>query len=219
MARPLSSAAWHAWIMLGIILNAAPSWAAEDPTPPPKPPPKLQQAPPKGAEPPPEEPPRKAGTPEPGATKTVASVQVTVKLALVAEPRLFPYPIEVTTDGQAVVLHGKVPSDAEASLAVTTAKAVPGVTGVTNKLEVSKDIKQVLSHKQDETITAYLKERFDRSTTLKTAGFSIKTEDGVVQLSGKTRFQVIALEAAETARQVPGVRAVRADDVRIESGD
>jgi hyperosmotically inducible protein len=51
---------------------------------------------------------------------------------------------------------------------------------------------------------------------LEKAHFDVKTEDGVVTLTGKTRFQVIALEAAETARQVPGVRAVHTDGIQTE---
>ena len=208
------SVMWQTTIVLALILRAVPVLADEPTAPPqPKPPPRLQAAP-KGAEAKPEEQPKK---PAPG--ETITSLPVTVKLALLAEPRLFPYPIDVTTEGQVVVLTGKVSSEAEATLALNLAMAVPGVTSVTNKLEVSKDIKQALAHKQDETITSNVKERFDRSTTLKSAGFNIKTEEGVVQLSGKTRFQVIALEGAEAARQVPGVRAVRTDGVRIEAAD
>jgi hyperosmotically inducible protein len=149
----------------------------------------------------------------------VASLPLTVKLALMADPRLFPYPLDVATEGQVVVLTGKVPSEADATLAVNVVLGVPGVTSVTNKLEIARDINHVINHKQDELITAYVKERFERSTTLKSAGFSVKTEDGIVVLSGKTRFQVIALEAAEAARQVPGVRGVRTDGIRIEAGD
>jgi hyperosmotically inducible protein len=54
---------------------------------------------------------------------------------------------------------------------------------------------------------------------LEAAKFDIKTESGVVELSGKTRFQVIVLEAAEAARQVPGVKAVKTHTVRIEGAE
>jgi osmotically-inducible protein OsmY len=47
----------------------------------------------------------------------------------------------------------------------------------------------------------------------------VKAENGVVLLSGKTRFQVIALEAAEAARQVPGVRAVDTTGIQIVGKD
>jgi hyperosmotically inducible protein len=43
----------------------------------------------------------------------------------------------------------------------------------------------------------------------------VKTEEGVVSLSGAVRFQVLILEAAEAARSVPGVRAVKTDRIRL----
>jgi len=221
MSTQRYSRVWQAAILSAVSLVVPPLFAEEQPSGPPlsKQPPRLQALP-KAAEAKPEEQSKKTPAIEPAAAnKTVVSLPVTVKLALLGEPRLFPYPIEVTTEGQVVVLTGKVSSEAEATLALNIAMGVPGVTSVTNKLEIAKDTKQTLSRKQDEMIAAYIKERFDRSTTLKSAGFNVKSEDGVVQLSGKTRFQVIALEAAEAAQQVPGVRAVRTDGVRIEAGD
>lgn len=189
----------------------------------PKPPPRIQALPKaadaKPADPKLEDQSRKPVSPESAATKTVVSLAVTVKLALLAEPGLSPFAIEVTNDGSVVALSGKVASETEAALAVNVASGVSGVTSVTSKLQVAKDLKQTFTQKQDEMITAYVKERFERSTTLKSAAFNVKTEDGVVNLSGKTRFQVIALEAAETARQVPSVRAVRTEGVKIEAGE
>jgi hyperosmotically inducible protein len=158
-------------------------------------------------------------TGEPANGKVVLSLNLAVKLALMADPRMFQWPIEVEANGTQVVLSGKVPGETESAAAGAVALGVPGVTAVLNKLELAKDLKQTIARKQDEVITAYVKKRFDESTTLKTAGFAIKTEDGTVVLSGKTRFQVIVLEAAEAARQVPGVRAVRSDAVRIEGGE
>jgi hyperosmotically inducible protein len=87
---------------------------------------------------------------------------------------------------------------------------------VSNKLEVVKDLPDVITHKQDDIITRYVKERFAQSATVTAAKFDVKTEQGFVSLSGTVRFQVIVLEAAEAARQVPGVKAVRTDKVRIE---
>ena len=75
----------------------------------------------------------------------------------------------------------------------------------------------VIAHKQDDIITRHVKERFAKSATVTAANFDVKTEQGVVSLSGTVRFQVIVLEAVEAARQVPGVKAVKTDKVRIES--
>ncbi|MEK9141642.1 MAG: BON domain-containing protein, partial [Nitrospirota bacterium] len=81
---------------------------------------------------------------------------------------------------------------------------------------LDKDLAKSLLKKQDEILTTLIKERFAKSATLKAANFEVKTEDGVVLLNGTVRFQVIALEAAETARQVPGVRAVNTEKIRLE---
>jgi hyperosmotically inducible protein len=149
--------------------------------------------------------------------KAVSSLILTVKLALLGDPRLFPYEIEVETGSDEVTLVGKVSTEAEKAAATEIASMVPAVKSVSNKLEVVKELLEVIAHKQDEIITRHVKERFAKSATVTAANFDVKTEQGVVSLSGAVRFQVIILEAAEAARQVPGVKAVRTDKLRIES--
>jgi hyperosmotically inducible protein len=146
----------------------------------------------------------------------VSSLILTIKLALLEDPRLFPYEIEVDGGSDEVTLLGKVSSETEKAAAATIASTVPTVKSVSNKLEVVKDLPDVITHKQDDIITHYVKERFAQSATVTAAKFDVKTEQGIVSLSGTVRFQVIVLEAAEAARQVPGVKAVRTDKVRIE---
>ena len=90
---------------------------------------------------------------------------------------------------------------------------------VVNKLNVVPTLRATWAKKQDETIAHFVRDRLVRSETLKAVGFEVKSESGVVHLSGKTRFQVIALEAAEAARQVPGVRAVDTTGVQIIAKD
>lgn len=149
--------------------------------------------------------------------KTVSSLILTVKLALLADPRLFPYEIDVEAASNDITLLGKVPAETEKAAAATVASAVPTVKSVTNKLEVTKELPEVLVQKQDDIITHHVKEQFAKSATVTAANFDVKTEQGVVSLSGAVRFQVIVLEAAEAARNVPGVKAVKTDKVRIES--
>jgi hyperosmotically inducible protein len=149
--------------------------------------------------------------------KAVSSLILTVKLALLEDPRLFPYEIEVEAGSDEVTLVGKVSTEAEKAAAAKIASTVPTVKSVSNKLEVVKELSEVIAHKQDDIITHYVKERFAKSATVTAANFDVKTEQGVVSLSGTVRFQVIVLEAAEAARQVPGVKALRTDKVRIES--
>ncbi len=144
------------------------------------------------------------------------SLILTVKLALMATPQLFPYAIEVEQSDHQVTLTGKVASEDEKVAAAEVAQSVEGVTSVHNKLEVVPELKHALAHKRDEVITQYVKERFAKSTTLKSANFDVRTENGIVTLSGVVRYQVIILEAAEAARLVPGVKAVRTDKIRVE---
>jgi len=150
------------------------------------------------------------------AKRPLGSLILSVKLALMGDPRLFRYEIEVGDDQQTVTLAGRVSAEEEKTAATEIAQAVPGVKTVVNKLAVEKDLAKALLKKQDETLTTLIKERFSKSATLKAANFEVKTEDGVVQLNGTVRFQVTALEAAETARQVPGVRAVNTEKIRLE---
>jgi hyperosmotically inducible protein len=149
--------------------------------------------------------------------KVVSSLILTVKLALLGDPRLFPYEIDVETGSDEVRLAGKVSTEAEKAAAAEIASAVPTVKSVSNKLEVVKELPEIIAHKQDDIITRHVKERFTKSATVTAANFDVKTEQGVVSLSGAVRFQVIVLEAVEAAKQVPGVKAVKTDKVRIES--
>ena len=153
---------------------------------------------------------------ETAAKKPMASLILSVKLALMGDLRLFRYEIEVEDDKQVVTLSGRVANEEDKTAATEVAQAVSGVKAVTNKLIVEKDLAKTLLKKQDEILTLLIKERFAKSATLKAANFDVKTEEGIVQLNGTVRFQVIALEAAEAARQVPGVRAVNTEKIRLE---
>ncbi len=148
--------------------------------------------------------------------KPLGSLILSVKLALMGDSRLFRYEIEVEDDQQTITLTGRICSEEEKTAATEVAQAVHGVKGVVNKLALEKDLARAMLKKQDEILTSMVKERFAKSATLKAANFEVKTEEGVVQLNGTVRFQVIALEAAEAARQVPGVRAVNTDKIRLE---
>lgn len=153
--------------------------------------------------------------PEEPAKKALGSVILTAKLALMGDPRLFPYEIEVEIDGARAVLSGKVASAEEQLAATEVVQTVPTIKEVVNKLVATPDVRTALGKQRDELITQYVKDRFSRSETLKTAGFDVACQNGVVLLKGETRFQVIALEAAQAARQVPGVKAVNTDGVRL----
>src|SRR5690606_41719181 len=131
------------------------------------------------------------------------------------ERTLYPVEIGVDRDGHKAVRSGAVASEEETAKAADIARKVEGGEGVVNKLSVSQAVRTSWEKRRDELIAYLVKERLNKSETLKAVGFDAKVENGVVTLSGKTRFQVIALEAAEAARQVPGVRAVNTAPVQI----
>ena len=160
---------------------------------------------PKAEEPKPEEP----------AKKAVSSLNLAIKLALMADPQLFPLDIEVEMDKGKAILSGSVPTEEDKAKVAEIAGKIDGVETVINKLTVTPALKDKLAKKQDESIAHVVRDRLSRSETLKAVGFDVKSENGIVYLSGKTRFQVIALEAAEAARQVPGVRAVDTAGVQL----
>jgi hyperosmotically inducible protein len=157
--------------------------------------------------------------PEEPSKKPVTSLNLAIKLALMADPQLFPLDIEVEMDKGKATLTGSVPTEEEKTKVAEIAGKVEGVETVVNKLTVMPALKDKLAKKQDESIAHVVRDRLSRSETLKAVGFDVKSENGIVYLSGKTRFQVIALEAAEAARQVPGVRAVDTAGVQLVAKD
>jgi len=157
--------------------------------------------------------------PEEPGKKPVTSLNLAIKLALMADPQLFPLEIEVEMDKGKAFLTGSVPSEDEKAKVTEIARKINGVEDVVNKLTVTPALKDKLAKKQDESIAHVVRDRLSRSETLKAVGFDVKSENGIVYLSGKTRFQVIALEAAEAARQVPGVRAVDTAGVQLVAKD
>jgi hyperosmotically inducible periplasmic protein len=157
--------------------------------------------------------------PEEPAKKPVTSLNLAIKLALMADPQLFPLDIEVEMEKGKAILTGSVPTEEDKVKVGEIAGKIDGVETVVNKLTVMPALKDKLAKKQDESIAHVVRDRLSRSETLKAVGFDVKSENGIVYLSGKTRFQVIALEAAEAARQVPGVRAVDTAGVQLVAKD
>ena len=192
--------------------------AKEDSKPPAAQPAPAQKAQEKVQEKPPDVKPPENGPPPPKPPTAVPPI-IATKLALMADPRLFPYELNVEVSGDTAELSGKVADESEKAAATEITLGLEGIKTVVNNVEVMKDLGRTMAKKKDEIITQYVKDRFGKSKTLETAHFDVKSEDGVVSLSGKTKFLVIVLEAAEAARHVPGVKAVKTDGIRVEGAD
>jgi hypothetical protein len=148
--------------------------------------------------------------------QALTSPTVSLKLAFMAEPGLFPYDIEFHTQENTIELTGVVSVEEEKSLATTLTDHLMKGKKILNHIEVSPALIAQLQTTADRRLTELIKQRFATSQTLRDANFEVMTIRGVVSLKGQTRFQVIALEAAQAAREVPGVIAVNTRNIRLE---
>ncbi|HEX5549204.1 MAG TPA: BON domain-containing protein, partial [Nitrospira sp.] len=90
--------------------------------------------------------------PEEPAKKPVTSLNLAIKLALMADPQLFPFDIEVEMDKGKAILSGSVPTEEDKAKVAEIAGKIDGVDTVVNKLTVTPALKDKLAKKQDESI-------------------------------------------------------------------
>lgn len=149
----------------------------------------------------------------------VQSSILTLKLAFMADPRLFPYDIDCHIQEKTVELSGSVSLEEEKTLATLLTTQLMKGKGIINHIEVQPSLSAKMQVTLDTRLTELVKQRFAHSQTLRDANFEVVTIRGVVSLRGQTRFQVIVLEAAQAAREIPGVIAVNTQNVRLEAGN
>jgi hyperosmotically inducible protein len=161
----------------------------------------------------------KQETKEGGERKTAAPIiqspNLALKLAFMADPRLFPYDIECQIQEKTVELTGVVSFEEEKILAALLTAQLMKEKDILNHLEVRPALHGTMQAASDSRVTELVKQRFANSQTLRETNFEVVTLRGVVSLRGQTRFQVIALEAAQAAREIPGVIAVNTQNVRL----
>lgn len=149
----------------------------------------------------------------------IESQNLELKLAFMGDPRLFPYDIDCQIQEKTVKLTGAVPLEVEKALATLITTHLIKGKEVVNLIEVRPSLSATLHAGLDARLTELVKQRFAKSQTLREANFEIVSIRGVVSLRGQTRFQVIALEAAQAAREIPGVIAVLTQNIRLEAGN
>jgi len=133
------------------------------------------------------------------------------KIALFADSRVKGSDISVATTNGAVIIRGKVDTDAAKQAAEGIAKDVDGAKTVKNELQVVAPSKREAVDDKDESITARVNEQMAKDTQLKTAGIKAQTNAGVVSLSGEVADLPTSAQASWSAWQVPGVKAVKND--------
>lgn len=133
------------------------------------------------------------------------------KIALFADSRVKGSEINVETTQGAVMLRGKVDSDAAKQAAEGIAKGIDGVKTVKNDLQVVAPSKHEAIDDKDEAITARVNEQIAKDSQLKKAGIHAQTNAGVVSLTGEVPDLMTSAQASWYAWQVPGVKSVKND--------
>ena len=133
------------------------------------------------------------------------------KIALFADARVKGSDINVETKQGAIMIRGKVDSDAAKQAAEGIAKGIDGVKSVKNDLQVVAPAKREAMDNKDEAITARVNEQIAKDAHLKKANIAVQTNAGVVALTGEVRDIRTSAQASSTAWQVPGVKSVKND--------
>jgi hyperosmotically inducible protein len=133
------------------------------------------------------------------------------KFALWSDARVSGKQIEVETTQGLVVLRGTVNSEDARGASEEIAKGISGVKDVQNKLEVAEGPEGKTSDVQDDVITASIKDHImrDLDQRLKQANIGVRTNDGVVGLTGEVSDLSTSEHASWTAWKTPGVKDVR----------
>ena len=114
--------------------------------------------------------------------------------------------ISVTSYNRSVLLTGEAPDVQTREEAERIARAVPGVQGVANELEIA-GVSSLGSRTNDAFITSKVKARFLDARRFNPVHVKVVTEAGVVYLLGVVTEQE-GNEAVELARTMSGVRKV-----------
>jgi hyperosmotically inducible periplasmic protein len=133
------------------------------------------------------------------------------KIALFADARAKGSEINVETAQGAVMIRGKVDTDAAKQAAEGIAKGIDGVKSVKNELQVVAPATRAAVEEKDEAITTRVKEQIAKDSSLMKAGIHTQTNAGVVSLSGEVQDVMTSAQASWIAWQVPGVKAVKND--------
>ena len=131
------------------------------------------------------------------------------KLALFADERVTSADIHVTTRRGVITLRGKVDSAAEQEAAGEIARTIEGAREVSNQLTVVPQAERKAVDRQDDQIVKDVKREIKNDARLKKARIHVRADGGIVTLTGKAHSLETSVRASETARRVPGVRAVR----------
>jgi hyperosmotically inducible protein len=134
------------------------------------------------------------------------------KIALFADDRVKGKEVRVETQSGQVFLRGKVDSDEAKTAAAEVAKGVEGVKGVKNDLQVVAPAARKTVQANDKQITKSVETSFGKDAQLKK--IDVRTDAGVVVLSGEVANITASAKASEMAHRVEGVKSVK-NELRV----
>lgn len=140
---------------------------------------------------------------------TDAWVVSKTKIALYADERVSGGAINVDAEGGVVTLRGKVGSPEEKKTAEEVAKGIEGVTRVKNHLEVVPSAEKEAVNRKDDEITKAVKDRLAKDAQLKDSSVGVRSDNGIVTLTGDAKDLDARARASQLARGVDGVKAVK----------
>jgi hyperosmotically inducible periplasmic protein len=129
------------------------------------------------------------------------------KISLFADERVKMTQISVDTAKGVVHLRGKVDSAEAKSAAGDIAQGVDGVKSVKNDLQVVTPAARQAVDAKDKDIAKAVETRLSQDSQLKMV--DVRTDAGVVTLTGQVATIDASARASEMARGVPGVRSVK----------
>jgi hyperosmotically inducible protein len=129
------------------------------------------------------------------------------KIALYSDERVKGRQISVETVNGTVMLRGKVDSDEAKTAAASIAEGVEQVKAVKNDLQVLAVGGRKATDISDKNITRQIEARFSKTSQL--TKIDVRTDGGVVILTGAAPSIGASARASELARGVSGVRAVK----------
>ena len=147
------------------------------------------------------------------ATAEVKDSWVTAKtkIALFRDNRVKGTQVNVETTRGEVILRGKVNSDGAKKAAEEIAQRTEHVKSVKNELQVVAPRSREAVEDNDEQITKQVKQLLKKDAGLRKADIDVKTNAGVVSLTGEVRNIMVSAQASEVAWGTHGVHSVQND--------
>jgi len=144
-----------------------------------------------------------------------STVTAKVKAALLADDQVKSVPISVETRKGVVVLSGFVSDQKQAWRASEVTAAVAGVSAVRNDLRIKSPNGTAGSYLSDAAITSKVKAALLSDKQVKSMPISVKTDAGVVQLTGFVQSKSQITRAGRVAAGVTDVKNVQ-NELRLK---